>query len=144
MKNTAETIILENINFTQLLLHDLDEQRFNAYTSYHQTSILQIHSYIVNLLYQLNDKRVLNEKYLNAICQFLDIEQVDNVETLISVLNEKRIQANGLEPLTLVEFQNMIQCVKFMAKDSNVDVTRIVGISEMTNTVRKMKLYEMA
>ena len=63
MKNTAETIILENINFTQLLLHDLDEQRFNAYTSYHQTSILQIHSYIVNLLYQLNDKRVLNEKY---------------------------------------------------------------------------------
>lgn len=144
MKNTAETIILENINYTQLMLHDLDEQRFNAYTSFHQMSILNIHSYIVNLVHQLNDKRVLNEKYLNAICQFLDIEEVDSVDTLISVLNDKRIQSNGLEPLTLVEFQNMIQCVKLMAKDSNVDVAKIAGISEMTNTVRKMKQFEMA
>lgn len=144
MKNTtAETIILENIYFTQLMLHNLDEQQFNAYTSYHQTSILQIHSYVVNLVHQLNDKGVLNERYLNAICQFLDMEQIDNVDTLISILNEKRIQSNGLEPLTLLEFQNMLQCVKYMANDSNVDITRISGISEMTNTVRKMKQVEL-
>ena len=144
MRNTAKIFILENINFTQLLLHDLDEQQFNAYTSTSYSNIQLIHSYFVNLIHQLNDKHILNETYLKAICHFLDIEQVDNVDKLVTILNDKRIQSDGLNPLTLKEFKNLIQCVKFMAKDSNIDITRIAGISELTNTIRKMKLYEMA
>lgn len=144
MRNTAETIILENIHFTQLLLQELDEQKFNAYTSTSYSTIQTIHSYVINLVHQLNDKHILDETYLKAICHFLDIEQVDNVDNLISVLNKKRTQSDGLNSLTLTEFKNLIQCVKFMAKDSNVDITRISGISELTNTVRKMKLYELA
>lgn len=144
MRNTAETIILENIHFTQLLLNDLDEQQFNAYTSTSYSNIQSIHSYVINLVHQLNDKHILNETYLKAICHFLDIKQVDNVDTLISVLNDKRTQSDGLNSLTLTEFKNMIQCVKFMARDSNVDVIRIGGISELTNTVRKMKQVELA
>jgi hypothetical protein len=52
MKNNIETFILENINDTQLMLHNVDENRFNAYTSYHQTSIQQIHSYLIGLIHQ--------------------------------------------------------------------------------------------
>ena len=96
MKNNERNFILENINYTQLMLHDLDEQRFNAYISYHQTSFQSIHSYVMNLIHQLNDNGVLNETYLNAVCQFLNIERVNNVDDLINVLNDKRIQSDGL------------------------------------------------
>jgi hypothetical protein len=81
---------------------------------------------------------------LKNICQFLDLKSINNVDTLISVLDRKRVQSDGLTPLTLIEFQNYIQCVKFMAKDSCIDMNSLSGISELTNTVRKMKQYEMA
>ena len=144
MKNNIETFILENINYTQLMLHNLDENRFNAYTSYHQTSLQSIHSYIMNLIHQLNDSGSLNDKYLKDICQFLDIEEVGNADELFSVLNDKRIKSDGLTPLTLNELQNYIQCIKFIGKDNSIDINRISSISELTNTVRKMKQYEMA
>ena len=143
MKNTIETFILENINYTQLMLHDIDENRFNAYTSYHQTSIQSIHSYLINLIHQLNDNGSLNETYLKNICQFLDIKDIDNVDTLISALDRKRVQSDGLTPLSLYELQNYIQCVKFIAKDACIDINRISSISELINTVRKMKQFEM-
>lgn len=144
MKTNIETFILENINFTQLMLHNLDENRFNAYTSYHQTSLQSIHSYIMNLIHQLNDNDTLNEKYLKDICQFLDIKEVSDVDELFNILTNKRIQSDGLVPLTLNELQNYIQCIKFIGKDKCIDINRISSISELTNTVRKMKQYEMA
>jgi hypothetical protein len=144
MKNTIETFIIENINYTQLMLHDLDEKRFNAYISYHQTSIQAIHSYLINLIDQLNDKGVLNEKYLTSICQFLDINEVDNIDSLINILEQKRIRSDGLVPLTLIELQNMIQCIKFIARDSCIDINRISSISDLTDTVRKMKQFVIA
>lgn len=143
MKNNNETFILENINYTQLMLHDIDENRFNAYTSYHQTSIQSIHSYLINLIHQLNDSGSLNEVYLKNICQFLDIKDIDDVDTLISVLDRKRVQSDGLTPLSLYELQNYIRCVKFIAKDACIDINRISSISELINTVRKMKQFEL-
>lgn len=142
MKNTIETFILENINYTQLMLHDLDENRFNAYISYHQTSIQQIHSYLIGLIHQINDNGSLTDTYLKHICQFLELKEIENVETLISVLDRKRVQSDGLTPLTLIEFQNYIQCIKFMAKDSCIDMNSLSGISELTNTIRKMKQFK--
>ncbi|MBL7935004.1 MAG: hypothetical protein JNM51_04255 [Bacteroidia bacterium] len=144
MKNTIETFILENINYTQLMLHDMDENRFNAYTSYHQTSVQSIHSYLMNFIHQLNDNGSLNETYLKNICQFLDIKDIDNIDTLICVLERKRVQSDGLTPLSLNELQNMVQCIKFITKDNSIDINRISSISELTNTIRKMKQYEMA
>ena len=142
MKNTSENFIVENINYAQLMLHDMDENKFNSYISYNQTSIQKIHSYLIGLIHQINDNGSLNETYLKNICQFLDIKYINNVDTLISVLDRKRVQSDGLTPLSLYEFQNYIQCVKFMAKDSCIDFNSLSGISELTNTVREMKQQE--
>lgn len=142
MKNTNENFILENINYTQLMLHDIDENRFNSYISYNQTGIQKIHSYLIGLIHQINDNGTLNETYLKNICQFLDIKDIENVDALISALDRKRVQSDGLTPLTLTEFQNYIQCVKFMAKDSCIDMNSLSGISELTNTIRKIKQFE--
>ena len=117
MKNNIETFILENINYTQLMLHNLDENRFNAYTSCHQASLQSIYSFIMNLIHQLNDNGSLNDVYLKEICQFLDIEEVGNVDELFSVLTDKRIKSAGLTPLTLNELQNYIQCIKFIGNN---------------------------
>ena len=143
MKNITERIILENIHFTQILLHDLDEQAFNSCISKSYLNFQNLHSYVINLVHQLNDKHILNETYLKAISHFLDIEQVENVNNLISVLNKKRVQSNEFNSLTFNEVKNFIQCIKFIANDNNVDINRISGITELTNVVREMNKYEL-
>ena len=142
MKKKLETFILENLNYTQFMLHDLDETRFSAYTKlYHGTGVQPIYSYTMNLIYQLEERGVLNDTYLESICQFLEFEQITNIDMLINKLSTRRSQSEGLIPLTLIEMQNMTQCIKFIARDNCIDLSRIYNISEMTNTVRKMKHY---
>ncbi len=142
MKKTIETFILENINYIQLMLQSIDEKDFDNYMTHHQTSFQSIHSYVMNLVHQLNDNDVLSEDYLKNICHFLDIEQVNNVDTLINILEKKRVKSDGLVPLTLIELQNMIQSIRFMAKDKCIDIDRISLISEMVKSLRDIKRFE--
>lgn len=144
MKATAETFIFENINYLQLMLQNISEKEFDEYIARHQTSFQSIHSYLLNLVYQLNDNKLLNEDYLKGICHFLDIEQVDNVDTLIEILSDRRSKSDGLVPLTLVELQNMVQCIRFMAKDKCIDLNGIYGISEFIKNLRQTKRTEIA
>lgn len=143
LKKITETITYENINYIQLMLLSVDEKQFDAYIAYHQTRFQSIHSYVMNLVHQLNDSNVLNDEYLKGICHFLDIEQVDNVDTLLDCLTDKRIKSDGLVPLTVTELQNLIQCIQFMAKDKCIDINRIYSISEMVKSLREINRFEI-
>lgn len=139
MKNNIEnTFFYENINLTQLMLHTMDENKYNASLLSNLMSIQKIHNYLINLIHQVNDKGNLNEVYLNNICQFLVIEGINTIDDLIAHLDRRRIESDGLNHLRLYELQNYVQCIKFLAKDSCVDLNRILEFSDFTNTVRKM------
>jgi hypothetical protein len=139
MKKTVDnTFVSENIHLTQLLLHHMDEHKFNKSIGANMMNIQKIHSYLINLIHQINDNGTLDEEYLEKICKFLNIKEIDNVDDLISYLDRRRVQSYGLTPLTLYELRDYIQCIKFMALDSCVNLTRILCISDLTNTVRQM------
>lgn len=139
MKETNKTFVFENINYLQLMLQSVDEKEFDNYLLHHQSSFQSVYSYAINLIHQLNDNKVLDEDYLKRICHFLDISEIDNVDILIDVINAKRVESEGIVPLTLTVLQNMVQCIRFMANDKSVDLNGIYRVSEMILPLRKLK-----
>ena len=108
----TRTSVLESINYMQLLLQNINETQFYSYMSYRQTAFESLHPNILNLLHQLNDNGVLCEEYVRQICNYIDIKGISQSNELIDYF-QKKFNERDNAPLSFMEVQNYLLCIKF-------------------------------
>jgi hypothetical protein len=144
MKRTIEEIIiLENINYTQLMAHSLNEISFDDYVSKIRTTKLnQVYATLISCIHSVNDAKILDEDYLKVICNFLDIESI-NVDALISSLFKRYKEFYLDKPITLSEFKNCVQCFQFIIKTHFIDLDKFSDFADTLKAVQAIKNVEL-
>jgi hypothetical protein len=144
MKNTIEeTIILENLNYTQLMAHSLNELSFNEFVESHRTTNLNhVYSTLISCIHSANDAKVLNEDCLKAICNFLNINE-SNVDELISSVFKRYKGFIDDSQITLSEFRNGLQCLQFIIKTHSINLNKLATFGEIMQTVQSIKNVEL-
>lgn len=139
----SETIILENLNYTQLIAHSLNELSFNEFIATHRTTNLNhVYSTLISCIHSANDAKVVNEDYLKAMCRFLNMNE-NNVDDLISSVFKRYKGFIDDSPITIFEFRNCLQCLQFIIKTHSINLDKLATMGEIMQTTRLIKSVEL-
>ena len=139
MENIEKTTILEYINYIQLITNRIDKYDFNKYAVSNGTlTLLKIYDYLTSSIHQLNDDKLFKDDYQRAIFDMLDIEMLE-FDDLISYFFQKYKYYDIEKPITQTEFQNGLQCIRFIVSTDKVDVNKFGTIREIMIVLKEIE-----
>ena len=143
MKTIEKIIILENLNYTQLMAHSLDECSFNEFVLRNRlTNLNNVYPKLISYIHSANDAKIVDEDYLKAISNFLVMDE-SNVDALINSLFKRYKGFIDDSPITLSEFRNCLQCLQFIIKTHSIDLNNLATFGEIMKTVQSIKNVEL-
>ncbi len=139
----AEIIILENLNYTQLMAHSLNEISFNEFVASHRTTNLNhVYSILISCIHSANDAKVFNEDCLKAICRFLKMNE-NKVDDLISSVFRRYKGFIDDSQITLPEFRNGLESIQFIIKTHSINLNKLATFGEIMETTQSIKNVEL-